>query len=156
MLNRLLLSFVLCLAPVFAYAVDLTQTAANVGLSGNTGQVKTVQAGATVTQGDAIYLDGTVGTYKPADVTTSAATAAAVGIALTPAASDGYFVIALDGCTVDLGATLSVGTIYVVSASGAISPSADLTTGDYPCILGTATAADTLILNISASGVITP
>jgi hypothetical protein len=135
---------------------DLTQTAANVGLSGSAGQIKIVQAGAAVTQGEPVYQLAADSTHHPCDVNDTAAKAAAVGIALTPAATSGFFAVALPGCLVNLGATLVVGTIYMVSESGAIMPESDKTSGDYPTILGIATAADTLPLDITLSATVVP
>lgn len=135
---------------------NLTQTAANVGHSGSGVQTRTVQAGESITQGMPVYLKSSDSKYWKADANASSDTAAAVGIALTPADADGYFTMATSG-PVDLGATLTVGETYVVSATaGAIAPIGDLTTGDYPTHLGVATAADKLVLNIYASGVAKP
>ena len=75
---------------------------------------------------------------------------------MTPAATDGYVAMAGPGCTVDLGATLSVGVTYVVSEAGAIGPSGDQTTGDFPTSLGIATAADSITLDINAGGIVIP
>ena len=87
--------------------------------------------------------------------------AAAKGIALTPSSADGdVFVLAYtqgSSGSVDLGATLTVGEAYVVSTNkGAIAPIGDLTTGDYVTVLGIASAADNLLLNINVSGVVKP
>lgn len=134
---------------------DLVQTAANVGVSGTTATLSLVQAGEAITQGNSVYLKSDAKHWKSdADLTSEAA--AAVGIALTPAAADEYFVLASTG-KIDVGATLTVGTTYVVSGTaGAIAPIADLATGDYATILGTATAADELDLKIEATGALVP
>ena len=135
---------------------DLTQTAANVTVKA-TGSVSIVAGGEAITQGMPVYLNSADGKHYKTDVTTSAVTAAAVGIALTPCDADAdYFVIAKTGASVDLGATLTVGETYVISASGAISPIGDLTTLDYVTILGVATAADKLVLDINATGTVKP
>lgn len=120
---------------------NLSQTAANVALGSATTRTRVVQAGEAVTQGQPVYLKTSDSKYWKADANASADTAKAVGIALTPASANGYLVIQEgSGGLVNLGATLTVGETYVVSAtSGAIAPIADLTTGDYPCILGVAT-----------------
>lgn len=132
---------------------DLTQTAANVGLSGSNATLRLVQVGEAVTQGQPGYLSSEK--YYQTDASASAS-AAAAGVFLTPAATDGYAVFATAG-DIDLGATLTVGAVYVVSATkGAIAPLADLTTGEYVTTLGVATAADTLALNIDVSGVAVP
>lgn len=134
---------------------DLSQTAANVGLSAAGGQSRHVQASEAITQGQPVYKASS-GKYTRCDADAEAS-AQVAGIAMTPCATDEYFVMALPGSQVDLGATLTVGETYVVSTNvGAIAPIADLTTGDYTTILGTATAADQLDFNPYISGVAKP
>lgn len=129
---------------------NLTQTAADVGVVDSATRVATVQAGEAITQGQPVYLLSNK--YYRADAST-AAEAAATGIAISPAATDGYFLVASSG-KVDVGATLTVGeTYYVSDTAGAIMPSADVSVGEYVTILGIATAAGELELNINASGV---
>lgn len=121
---------------------NLSITAANVAIA-SLSQVRVVQVGESVTQGQALYLKASDGKYWKADANASAATAAARGIALSPASTDGYVVLHdRPGDFVNLGATLTAGETYVVSATaGAICPIADLTTGDYVTILGSATTS---------------
>ena len=58
------------------------------------------------------------------------------------------------GGLVNLGATLVVGQVYCVSATaGAICPYADLTTGEFVCILGIATSAALLQTSYTYSSV---
>jgi hypothetical protein len=58
---------------------------------------------------------------------------------------------------INLGATLTVGQIYVLSATaGGIAPVADLATGHYPSILGVATTASNLLMGILVSNVAKP
>lgn len=129
---------------------DLTQTAANVGVNANNTRTQIVQAGEAITQGEPVYENNSK--YFQGDASTLAASQVG-GIALTPAATDGYFIMATEG-KVDLGATLTVGeTYYVSDTAGAIMPSADLSTGEYVTSLGVASAADTLELSINASGI---
>lgn len=141
-------------------AGDLTQTAANVGLNSDTGQVQIVQAGEAITQGMPVRKDTTASPtkYYQCDANDAEADAQAEGIALTPAALDGYFVVVTgDGAEIDLGATLSVGETYVISdTKGAITVIGDVASGWYTTILGVATAADTLTLRINVSGAATP
>lgn len=135
---------------------DITVTAADVGLADTGVVTQTVQVAVAVTQGQVGYLDTTESKYRLADADLSSAAASAAGIFLTPAAIDGYAVIATSG-PVDVGATLTVGETYVVSGTaGGIAPIADLATGDYVTILGIATAAGKLQLDISASGAQVP
>lgn len=135
---------------------DLTQTAANVGISGQAVTTEIVQAGAsaTITQGNPVYKAAT-GRYELSD-TDVLATAVVDGIAMTPAGNDGWFILATDG-PVDLGATLVLNTEYVPSdTAGNVMPDADLTTGQFKTSLGSATAADTLDLKIVVSGIAEP
>jgi hypothetical protein len=74
---------------------------------------------------------------------------------MSPAATNGYFSVSKsNGQDVNLGATLAVGQIYVVSATkGAIAPYADLVTNDYVIILGVATTTSLLRQLFSPTGV---
>lgn len=129
---------------------DITQTAANVKIN-NKGSTKVETAGEAVTQGMPLYLDS--GKWYKAQATS--AKHAATRIALTAAATDGEFISALAGCELDLGATLTVGETYVVSANaaGAIAPIGDLITGDYANILGIAETASSIAFRPHTAGV---
>ena len=92
-----------------------------------------------------------------ADADLSAEAAVANGIALSAAGSGQRVVIATNGAVVDLGVALTVGAVYVLSANaGGIAPVADLASGWYTTILGVAVGAQTLKIEINASGVQTP
>lgn len=128
---------------------DLTITAANVALAGNTtGAGPTVvQYGEAVTQGEPLYLDTSDGKYYLADADLSATASEATKLAMTPGGADDFGIVAGAGMEVDLGATLVVGETYVVSATaGGIAPIGDLTSGDYTCIIGTAETASKIKL----------
>jgi len=134
---------------------NLTITAANVGISGTTTRIKSVIVSESVTQGQSVYYDTATNKYTRALSGDVVAKADAKGIVLTPAGIDGQCVIAIGGL-VNLGATLSVGEIYVVSATvGLIAPIGDLTTGHFVTILGVAASASDLDLSIVASAVAT-
>jgi len=134
---------------------DLSQTAANVVKS--SGSIQNGTAGATITAGMPIYLDADDNNEaKPCEAGDTAAKANAVAIALN-GASDGQPVSYLASGTINLGATLTVGTVYCVSqTSGKICPNADLVTGDMVTVLGIATTAALLSLDINASGIEVP
>jgi len=125
---------------------DLSQTAANVAVGASTTPTRRVQAGEAITQGMPVYKSTSDSKYYKSDADTSAASICD-GIALTPASTSGYFVIAEPSTTagislVNLGATLTVGLEYYVSTNaGGICPIADLATGDFPTSLGFATTA---------------
>lgn len=115
-------------------------------------------AGATITQGQALFADATASNaLKPADAT-SVAKANAVGIALN-AASSGQPVTYATGGQVTFGSGLTRGTVYMVSATaggGNLCPFADLVGGNFPTIVGIATAAGTLLMclnGVTAAGV---
>ena len=136
---------------------DLTITAANVGFTAEaTVQFQKVTYGETVTQGQPLYLNTADNEYYKADANASSTTAAAAGIAILPGGDGEYGIIATSGY-IDLGATLAVGQTYCVSATaGGIAPLADLTTGDYPCILGIAETTGKLKINIQTSSAAKP
>lgn len=134
---------------------DLTITAANVKAGSSATRVQLVQAGEAITQGQPVYL-ASDGKYYQTDANDTAVKAQAKGISITPASTDGYFLMHVDGL-VNLGATLAVGQVYVCSATkGGIAPYADLTTNDYVTILGVATTTALLDLNLVVSGVQKP
>lgn len=135
---------------------DLSITAANV-LKSTTSSTDRGTAGATITAGQPLYKDSTDGyRLKPA-IGTSVAASACVGVSLHGASDEQPIEYTTEG-PYTAGATLTVGQTYVVSASaaGGIAPISDLTTGNYPTILGVATTAAVLKLKINASGVAKP
>ena len=130
---------------------NLTVTAANVAIGGDTARVRAVTVGEAVTQGEPVYFNPSDSKYYLAEAGDVVAKSVATAIVLTPAAADGRAVVATEGL-VNVGATLSAGEIYVVSATaGAIAPIADLTTGDFVTILGVATSTSLIDLRITAS-----
>ena len=131
---------------------NVSQTAANVKIKADN-QVRTRQAGEAITQGMPYYISTTDGKAYQTDANDGSAKAEARGIAITPASTDEYFV-ACDAGLIDIGGTLSVGQVYVVSATkGAIAPISDLVSNDYVTVLGIALTASTLDLSPDASGV---
>lgn len=129
---------------------EVSPVAANVKTSSNT-QTRLIQFGEVVTQGQAVYLKSDT-KYWLADNSTTTLSAAA-GVVVSPAAADGYGLIAIAG-DIDLGATLAVGTIYVVgSTSGAIHPEADLLTTEILTVIGYGKTAALLTLDINATGI---
>lgn len=129
---------------------DVTPVAANVKTSSNTVS-QNVQFGEAVDQGEVVYLKSD-GKHWLADNSTTIL-AAASGIALTPNVADGYGQIATAG-DIELGATLAVGEVYVVSStSGAIHPDTDLATTEILTILGYGKTAALLTLDINQTGI---
>jgi hypothetical protein len=132
----------------------LSQTPANVGIGSAGTRARTVQAGESVTQGQPVYLN-TDSKYYRADANASAASAKAVGIVMSPATTNGFFLMQEQpGGLVNLGATLSVGETYCVGATaGQVVPIGDLTTGDYPCLLGIAISTSLIQTLYSYTGI---
>ena len=129
---------------------DISITAANVDEGTEIGK-ETGVAGATITAGQSLYL-GSNGKLLLADADTESK-AVCRGIALHGASEDQPITYKRAG-TLDMGATLVRGTVYVVSTTaGGIAPWADLSSGDYVTILGIATTTAILTINIQVSGI---
>lgn len=133
---------------------NLSITAANVAAQSSAKTVDGI-AGATIVAGDALYLDSADGRYKLADANGSGTTTIA-GVALN-GASAGQPVKVLTEGMLSLGAILTVGAIYVLSATaGKIAPAADLATGHVVNVIGVATTTSLLKVKLIASGATTP
>lgn len=137
----------------------VSQTAANVAIGSSTTRLRVVQVGEAITQGMPLRLETGDSKYYKSDANASAAAASCDGIALTPASTDGFVVMALpgSGSQVNIGATLTVGTTYAVSpTAGAIEPLADITTGSWVTVLGTASTTSLLNFVVDNTGVQKP
>ena len=138
---------------------DLTITAASVLASANAIIERRYNFGATVTQGQAVYLDAnTEWQLLDAD---AAATGNGVsnvrGIALVSGADGQPAIVALKDDDFTPGATLTVGASYYASGTaGGIAPAADLASGDYVVFLGVAKSTTKLNLNPTAAGAQVP
>lgn len=137
---------------------DISVTASAV-LKSATAKTESGTAGATITQGQVVYLDqATTGEWLLAD--NNAATAAArgsgrIGVALN-GASDGQPIVVQTEGDLTLNAVLTAGTAYYLSDTpGGICPLADLLTGEYVVLLGVAKSTTVLHLDIQYSGVAT-
>jgi hypothetical protein len=133
---------------------DLTITAANVVAGANAVKTHGI-AGVAVTAGQPVYLDSASQKYLLAD-SNSATLAArlALGIALNAAALNQPLSVQKGG-DITIGATLTAGSPYYLSANaGGIMPAADLTTGDAVCQLGLAESTTVLGLNIQFPNVV--
>ena len=134
---------------------DLSITAANV-LAASGAVIQSGTLGATGTAGQVVYLDSSTQKLRLADADLSVAAAEVVGILLN-GGGDGQPIDYVLSGGVDVGATLTVGEIYVLSGTaGGIAPEADLASSDWVTVLGVATAADNLKLSIIASGARVP
>ncbi len=116
-------------------------------------------AGATITQGQAVYADPSDSyKIKPA-AHTSATTASVVGIALNGASAGQPVSYAVSG-DVTFNSIFTAATVYTLGgAAGAIAPSADLDASSntrYGTVVGIATSGTNLRLGIVASDVRNP
>jgi hypothetical protein len=132
---------------------DINITAANVAATNPTGSNRGI-AGATITQGQVLYLDSSDSRLKLADANASAATKVPIGIALN-AASAGQPVnyVSVD-TSFTVGATLSIGDVLYLSATagGITATYADLTTGMVVAVLGSMVSTTTANLNFTIGG----
>ena len=137
----------------------ITITAASV-LKSSTGSVSIGTAGATITQGQAVYIDTSDSNkIKLADANGTSPANTFAGIALN-AASAGQPV---SYCTIDTGgftigaAVLAGDTIWLSPTAGGITKTqADLVAGCTVIALGTMLTTTTLALNPVTGGVVAP
>lgn len=130
---------------------DIAVTAASVVTDANP-VTEDGTAGATITAGQLVYKDASDSNkWKLADTNLSAAAADSYGVALASASPGQPLRVQISG-DYNAGATLTVGSVYVVSATaGGIAPVADLATGHFTKIWGVAkTAAIMAIINRGA------
>lgn len=129
----------------------LTITDANVGVYENT-ITERIQIGEAAGRGVPMYFDRTQNLWFKADADASGKDGVKC-ITVTSGAINEWVEAAFGG-DIDLGATLTVGETYVLSSDvGLIEPIGDLSGSDKVTILGTASAADKLQMNIVATGI---
>lgn len=127
---------------------DLTITEAQVIPTTDKSKLRTYVAGAEISPGEAVYLKSSDGKVYPA-IDTSAAAAAAIGIAVSSAevAEQGLVVQCGGTITLGAGASVTAGMILVVgAAAGGMSPIADLTTGEYVTVMGVCNGSNQLVM----------
>lgn len=132
---------------------DLSITASAVIAGADSAQEQGI-AGATITAGQAVYLDQTTGKFALADADAGSATTRTLyGIALN-GASDGQPLRVHKRGDLTINAVLTAGTAYYLSDTpGAICPLADLDTGDYFGLVGLAESTTVLHVDFQYSGV---
>ena len=130
---------------------NLSITAATVGMTSTAPGKRTVIYGEAVTEGQVVYLKTADGKYWVASNATEDPSAAA-GIALTPGQADDRGEIATSG-NINIGATLEVGTLYVLSTAGLMSTHSDILEDDWVTLIGWAVAADQLRIAIVQTGI---
>lgn len=139
---RIVLSSLLLLGlAAVAPATDLVITASSVAWVSGPAPIA-VQAAETVTAGQAVFFDNTVNQYRLAKCNV-AGKWPPTGVALSGASANGYFLLAKNGSTINIGATVVKNTVYFCSGNnaGGICPSTDITTGweTVFCIVATST-----------------
>lgn len=134
---------------------DISITAANVvPVAGY--QFVDLVAGATITAGQVVYQDASDLKAKLADCDGAAALGVVKGIALNNASANQPVRVQTAG-DLNIGATLTVGEIYVLSGdAGGVAPEGDLANPDKVSLIGVATTASNLKLNIFNSGATVP
>ncbi|RWX71895.1 hypothetical protein [Mesorhizobium sp. M2A.F.Ca.ET.039.01.1.1] len=132
---------------------DLVITAANV-VAGSNAETETGAAGEAITAGQAVYRSSTTKKLMKADSNgASAEIRTPIGIALNGGALDQPIKFQKSG-NVTIGAVLTPGVAYYLSdAPGGICPVADIGAGEYVCLIGLATSASVLALDIRYTGV---
>ena len=132
--------------------VDLTITAASV-VKGAVSQTETGIAGEAITQGEVVFKNAS-SEYVLSDADDTSLDEVS-GIALNAAADGQPLEVLLPGSDITIGATLTAGLPYFLSATaGAIAPEADLTTGDRKILLGIAKSTTVLFFRPIDRGVI--
>lgn len=132
---------------------DLVITAASV-VAGSNAETETGAAGEAITAGQAVYRSSTTKKLMKADSNgASAEIRTPVGIALNGGALDQPIKFQKSG-NITIGAALTPGVAYYLSDTpGGICPVADIGAGEYVCLIGLASSASVLALDIRYTGV---
>jgi hypothetical protein len=131
---------------------NLAITAATVVKGSQSGD-ETVVAGATIARGDACYLDPTDDSKAKLCDANAVASSFFKGIALNDAADEQPLTLWTSG-NLGLGAILSIGEVYVVSATaGKIAVIGDLLSGEYVTLIGVGSTTSNLQAIFHETGV---
>jgi hypothetical protein len=137
---------------------DISITAASVVASSSALVVRNYNFGATVTAGQAVYLDTSTFTWKLIDrdaAVTGNELATSKGIALNSGASGQPAAVCVKETDFTPGGTLSNGlAVYASDTAGGITQADIPTTGDYPTVLGLAKSTSKMNLNPTSSGAV--
>lgn len=157
-LRRIALLFASLFLTISVFATDISITAASVVASSSATIERLYKFGATITAGQAVYLDDTTSTWKLIDrdaAATGNELATRKGIALVGGASGQPGVVCTKDPDFTPGGTLTNGiTIYTSDTAGGITSGDIPTTGDYPTVLGVAKSTTKMNLNPTSSGVV--
>jgi hypothetical protein len=138
---------------------DLVITAASVVPAGGATINRAYNAGATITQGKAVYLDTSTDppTWKLADANDASATVRTVAGVAVSSASTGQPLAVQTGGPLAIGATVAAGSWYILSGTpGGIAPVADQVTGWYPSLIGYGISATQIQVQVVNTGVAVP
>jgi len=121
-------------------------------------RVSSVEAGAVITAGKVLVYDPVDQDYILASNSTLALSgnggANQIVLAVGGVAAAGQRISVVGaGVDVTLGGGLTTGRVYVLSASGAISPESDNTTNDWVTIIGYAKSSTVLFFNPQSTGI---
>lgn len=132
---------------------DLSITAGSVVAGANAVKEQGI-AGAAITAGQVVYRDTSTRKYQLADNdSATAAVRAPRGIALNGASDNQPLQILTEG-DVTIGAVLTPGDVYYLSATpGGLCPGADIASGDDYALIGIAKSASVLSVKINVPGV---
>ncbi len=134
---------------------DYSVTAASVVKTSNTAISEGI-AGGTITAGQAVYMDSTDSSKLKGCDADVQASSVAVGVALHGAANGQPLKYATSG-NLTFNSAFAVGDIVCVSTTaGGLAPYADLASGDFVTVVGIATTATNLKIDINASEVAKP
>lgn len=135
---------------------DLSITAANVAVSASARVNNTANAGETITAGMSVYLKAADGRWWKAQcdgVIAESGSGVLRGIALHGSLA-GQPLAVMEAGDIVIGATVTVGTEYYVSATaGGICPVADLASTNYLTIVGYAITTTVIRLLMTATGI---
>ncbi len=122
---------------------DYSVTAASVVPSAG-GTINYGTAGEAITAGQAVYRDtADSNKIKVADCT-DADKINVAGIAVCDVATGQKVAYDVSDTELEIGATVAVGDVIVLSESGGLAPVADLTTDDYAVVLGVAVSTSAM------------
>jgi len=143
--NRLLLTVCLLATALPTFASDLSITAANVTPSANA-ITRQATAGVGIAAGKLVYKSRSdfklylaQGNGSTADIRDC------VGVAVVSSSAGTTCTYVIEDPALVIGATVSNGTVYVLSATaGGIAPLADATTGWFPTVVAVGTSSSTV------------
>jgi hypothetical protein len=123
----------------------LSQTATSV-LKSSAASVQTDEgiAGATITAGMPLYIDTAASNVLKPATGASAILSNVCGIALNGGGTGQTIEYVTRDPALVIGATVAVGTAYVLALAGGVAPDADITTGGFKTALGIATTTTTI------------